>query len=95
MIDLTQVSVSGSAKVNVYALDGPDPGALVGTALFEAGTRVTINSFACREQMCFRLEVAADKSPESSFDSEGKEAVTVGWREMGGVGGGLRLDYGC
>lgn len=84
MIDLTQVSVSGSAKINVYTLDGPNPGALVGTTEFGAGKKATINSFACREQMCFKLEVADE--------SEGKQ---VDWQELGGVGGGLRLDYGC
>ncbi|KAK4222918.1 hypothetical protein QBC38DRAFT_488799 [Podospora fimiseda] len=84
MIDLTDVSVTGSAKINLYDLDGPTPGALVGTTEFAAGSKATINSFACREQMCFRMEVADE--------SEGKE---VDWEELGGVGGGLRLDYGC
>ncbi|KAK4162975.1 hypothetical protein QBC43DRAFT_290230 [Cladorrhinum sp. PSN259] len=84
MIDLTNVQVTGSAKINLYDLDGPTPGALVGTTEFAAGSKATINSFACREQMCFRLEVADE--------SEGSE---VGWEEMGGVGGGLRMDYGC
>lgn len=52
---------AGAATVSVYALDGPALGALVGTvrtAAARAG-RVTVNSFTCRAQMGFRLEVAA------------------------------------
>lgn len=74
--------MSGSAQVNVYALDGPAAGALVGTTVFAEGTSATINSFACRGQMCYGLEVAG------GADGSGVEFV-----EMEGVG--LSMIYGC
>ncbi|KAK4206147.1 hypothetical protein QBC37DRAFT_267188, partial [Rhypophila decipiens] len=76
-------SVTGGAQINVYALDGPAAGDLVGTTIFSEGmTKVTINSFACREQMCFGLEVA------SAADGTRVEFV-----EGGGVG--LSMTYDC
>ncbi|KAK4183713.1 hypothetical protein QBC35DRAFT_507478 [Podospora australis] len=83
MLDLSTCSVQGSAKINVYALDGPDPGGLLGTAMFAAGSKATINSFACREQMCFRLEAAEE-------DADGSVEFT---EATGGVG--LGMTYGC
>ncbi|KAK0706319.1 hypothetical protein B0T26DRAFT_627747, partial [Lasiosphaeria miniovina] len=50
--------VSGSVQVNVVALDGPSAGSLVGTTTFADGAVATINSFACRPQMCYSLEIA-------------------------------------
>ncbi|KAK4207819.1 hypothetical protein QBC37DRAFT_254245, partial [Rhypophila decipiens] len=76
-------SVTGGAQINVYALDGPAAGDLVGTTVFTEGvSKVTINSFACRDQMCFGLEVA------SAADGTGVEFV-----EGGGVG--LSMTYDC
>ena len=74
--------MTGSAQVNVYALDGPAAGALVGTTIFAPGTQATINSFACREQMCYGLEVA------SAADGSAVEFV-----ESQGVG--LSMTYDC
>ncbi|KAK4197905.1 hypothetical protein QBC40DRAFT_284620 [Triangularia verruculosa] len=86
ILDLSssQAAVDGSAKINVYALDGPDANALVGTTQFYQGSKATINSWACREQMCFRLEVASE--------SEGKE---VSFEEVGVQGAGFWMKYGC
>ncbi|KAK0667867.1 hypothetical protein QBC41DRAFT_227518 [Cercophora samala] len=86
VLDLSssQAAVDGSAKVNVYALDGPDANALVGTTQFYQGSKATINSWACREQMCFRLEVAQE--------SDGKE---VSFEEVGVQGAGFWMKYGC
>ncbi|KAK4135713.1 hypothetical protein BT67DRAFT_433154 [Trichocladium antarcticum] len=56
---------SGSAgvTVNVYALDGPAAGALVGTTRVAPGQGpTTVNSFACRPQMCYRMEVVGQSA---------------------------------
>jgi hypothetical protein len=62
MLDMTSpmMQARGCARVNVYALDGPAAGSLVGTARVTQGAVQTINSFACRPEMCFRLTVADD-----------------------------------
>lgn len=75
-------SMSGGAQINVYALDGPAAGALVGTTIFEEGTAATINSFACRAQMCYGLEVA------STADGTGVEFLQE-------QGVGLSMTYDC
>ncbi|KAI2638788.1 hypothetical protein GGS26DRAFT_587556 [Hypomontagnella submonticulosa] len=49
---------TGSDLVNVRALDGPAPGALVGSLRFRPGTKVFINSFACRPVMSYELSIA-------------------------------------
>lgn len=72
-------SVQGVARVNVVALDGPAPGALVGTTTFTAGGQATINSFACRPQMCYSLQVTGDQA--------------VGFQEGGGWG--VVMTYDC
>lgn len=72
-------SVQGAAQVNVVALDGPAPGALVGTTTFAAGGQATINSFACRPQMCYSLQVTGDQA--------------VGFQEGGGWG--VVMTYDC
>jgi hypothetical protein len=65
--------VSGTgANVNVYALDGPEAGELVGTTWFGPGAVATVNSFACRvapDEMCFRFEVAP---PEEAEEGQGQ-----------------------
>lgn len=80
----------GPAQVNVVALDGPDPGGVVGTVWFSGSSGgVTINSFACREQMCYSLQVIAE--------DEGGDARWVEFVEGGGDGGGggVYMTYGC
>ncbi|KAK4667481.1 hypothetical protein QC763_309655 [Podospora pseudopauciseta] len=86
VLDLSssQAAVYGSAQVNVYALDGPDANALVGTTQFYQGSKASISSWACREQMCFRLEVAEE--------SEGKQ---VSFEEVAVQGAGFWMKYGC
>ncbi|KAH6840810.1 hypothetical protein B0I37DRAFT_385212 [Chaetomium sp. MPI-CAGE-AT-0009] len=65
----TSVQAGGQPlAVNVYAVGGPAPGALVGTSRFAAapggyvgagGNRVVVvNSFACRATMAYRFELA-------------------------------------
>ncbi|KAI6082578.1 hypothetical protein F4821DRAFT_246799 [Hypoxylon rubiginosum] len=49
---------TGDDLVNVTALDGPAPGALVGALRFRAGTTTVINSFACRDVMAYELAIA-------------------------------------
>ncbi len=51
-------AIQGGAQINVVALDGPSPGSLVGTTNFMSGSQATINSFACRAQMCYSLQIA-------------------------------------
>ncbi|KAM7203997.1 hypothetical protein V8F33_001968 [Rhypophila sp. PSN 637] len=75
-------SITGGAQINVYALDGPAAGDLVGTTIFTEGTKATINSFSCREQMCYGLEVA------SAADGTAVEFVE-------GAGVGLSMTYDC
>lgn len=75
------ISSSGAAQVNVVAVDGPAAGSLVGTVTFAAGERQTINSFACRGEMTFRLEMAGPGSGSVQF-AQGEEA-------------GVVLTYGC
>lgn len=84
-----------SASINIYALDGPAPGALVGTTrLADAVQRsVTVNSFACRAQMCFRLEVA-DYGDGSGGTGDGQQEQ-VGWVQGQGEGMGFGMRLGC
>jgi hypothetical protein len=85
--------VHGAATVNVYALDGPSAGALVGTTRFAAGVRATVNSFECGEgEMCFRLEVAGDGDGDGE-GGDGEEEVV--FLQGGVVGMGLGMRYGC
>lgn len=65
----------------MVAVDGPAAGSLVGTVTFAAGERRTINSFACRGEMTFRLEMA------------GPGAGSVQFAQGGGAG--VVLTYGC
>jgi hypothetical protein len=67
--------ISGSAQVNVFALDGPAPGALVGTTTFASGSWATINSFACRPQMCYSLKIASGDSTLQFMEQEGMGVV--------------------
>lgn len=68
-------SVSGGAQINVVALDGPAQGALVGTTTFAAGVEATINSFACRRQACYSLQVATDGGQQGSVAFVEEEGV--------------------
>ncbi|KAI0383233.1 hypothetical protein F5Y04DRAFT_31024 [Hypomontagnella monticulosa] len=52
------ITSTGSDLVNVTALDGPAPGALVGALRFRPDTKVFINSFACRDIMSYELAIA-------------------------------------
>lgn len=81
--------------VNVFALDdGGDGAILVGSVRFPAGvvgvgggaaTTVVINSFACRERMAFRLELA-----------EPGEVGFVNGEDRGlGADGGVEMVWGC
>ncbi|KXX77839.1 hypothetical protein MMYC01_206980 [Madurella mycetomatis] len=59
MVGMTnpKVQIWGVVKVKVYALGGPAHAALAGTTMIKKGVKATINSFACRPQMCYRLVV--------------------------------------
>lgn len=88
MLDLTSsdAKVNGAATINVYALDGPSAGSLVGTTHFAQGQKTTVNSFACRQDpMCFRFEVADD----------GGTGNGVSFLQGGTEGMGLNMQYGC
>ncbi|KAI1380724.1 hypothetical protein F4677DRAFT_195837 [Hypoxylon crocopeplum] len=52
------ITSTGSDLVNVKALDGPAPGALVGSLRFRPGITTYINSFACRDTMSYELSIA-------------------------------------
>ncbi|KAI0179241.1 hypothetical protein GGR52DRAFT_297822 [Hypoxylon sp. FL1284] len=52
------IESTGSDLVNVTAIGGPAPGALVGALRFRAGTTTVINSFACRDVMAYELAIA-------------------------------------
>lgn len=72
--------ISGSAQINVVALDGPAPGSLVATTDFGPGVAATINSFACRPQMCYSFRVASGQEVLHFTESEGS---------------GLYMTFGC
>ncbi|KAK3906442.1 hypothetical protein C8A05DRAFT_11829, partial [Staphylotrichum tortipilum] len=78
-------------SVNVFALDGPAPGALVGTSKFGSAQPwteervVVINSFACREEMTFRFEL----------EGVGEVGFANGYDAGLGVGGGVEVVWGC
>ncbi|KAI1850612.1 hypothetical protein JX265_004322 [Neoarthrinium moseri] len=80
------ITSSGSNLVNVIAVGGPAPGALVGSVRFASSpdqrTFTTINSFACRPYMEFRLEISRDQANPGS----------VAFQEVQGAG--LFLDIG-
>ncbi|KAI2625741.1 hypothetical protein GGR54DRAFT_629246 [Hypoxylon sp. NC1633] len=65
------VTSTGSDLVNVTALDGPAPGALVGALRFRAGERVTVNSFACRDVMTYELAIAQGEGEVSFAEIQG------------------------
>ncbi len=79
--------------MNVFALDGPAPGALVGTAKLgaehaweqDSERTVVINSFACRDEMQFRFELAG----------VGEVGFVNGWDAGLGVAGGAEVVWGC
>ncbi|KAK4455178.1 hypothetical protein QBC34DRAFT_433392 [Podospora aff. communis PSN243] len=75
--------VQGGAQIDVIALDGPAQGALVGTTQFVSGGAATINSFACREQMCYSLGISGG----------GQGAVQ--FMEGAGTGVGVVMTYDC
>ncbi len=73
------IASSGNAQVNVIAVDGPAPGAIVGTTTFasqpNANTYTTINSFACRPSMSYQLTLV---NPYSAVDfAEGNGAGVI------------------
>ncbi|KAK3327369.1 hypothetical protein B0T19DRAFT_161376 [Cercophora scortea] len=78
------IAASGQTQVNVFDVDGPAAGALVGTVTFASSatspTFVTINSFACRPSMRYRLELAGQQG-------------AVDFAEGGGAG--VALTYNC
>ncbi|KAK3934231.1 hypothetical protein QBC46DRAFT_428521 [Diplogelasinospora grovesii] len=86
---------SGGVQIDVFALDGPAPGALVGTTMVNAGeegtTMATINSFACRPQMCYSLRIANRNA------TEGEEMVE--FKQGGGAEGeqgvGIYMTHDC
>jgi hypothetical protein len=76
--------VQGGATIDVIALDGPAQAALVGTTQFVAGAEgVTIDSFACREQMCYSIGISGGRQGYVSF------------LEGDGQGVGVVMGYGC
>ncbi|KAM7206462.1 hypothetical protein V8F20_002811 [Naviculisporaceae sp. PSN 640] len=75
-------TMSGGAQINIYDLDGPAAGEVVGTTIFQEGTAATINSFACRSQMCFGFEVAS-----------AADGTAVEFLQEQGVG--LSITYDC
>ncbi len=76
-------SSTGNAQLNVYALGGNAPGALVGTTTLRPnGALTTINSFACAPTMPYRFEIAS---------ADGTASVSL--QETAGVG--IYMTYGC
>nr|ASA39655.1 AVR-Pi54 [Pyricularia oryzae] len=69
-------------QVNIIDVNGPAPGSIVGTVTFTPGTSTTINPFACRQDMQYKLEVA-------SWQAQG----SVSYPAQHGTG--LILTYGC
>ena len=68
------ISASGDSQVNFKAIDGPAPGALVGTYTFQKSADAvfaTINSFACRPNFDFELELAGAEGAVSFSEIEG------------------------
>ncbi|KAK3685405.1 hypothetical protein B0T22DRAFT_442582 [Podospora appendiculata] len=78
------IASSGQTQVNVFDVDGPAAGAIVGTVTFASSaagpTFVTINSFACRPSMRYRLELAGTQG-------------AVDFAE--GAGAGVAVTYNC
>ncbi|KXX73680.1 hypothetical protein MMYC01_209731 [Madurella mycetomatis] len=75
--------------VDIFDVDGPAAGALVGSVRFAAlevgGAAATINSFACRETMTYRFELAGVG-----------EVGFVNGEDTGlGVDGGVEMVWGC
>lgn len=62
---------TGSDLVNVTAIDGPAPGALVGALRFRAGTTTVINSFTCRDVMSYELSIAQGVGEVSFAEIQG------------------------
>ncbi|KAI2606501.1 uncharacterized protein GGS25DRAFT_524166 [Hypoxylon fragiforme] len=62
---------TGSDLVNVTAVDGPAPGALVGALRFRAGTTTVVNSFACRDVMSYELSIAQGEGEVSFAEIQG------------------------
>src|SRR3569833_2653525 len=64
------IAMSGSAQVNFYDVNGPATGALVGSYTFATNpwgpTYATINSWACRASMTYRLEIAGTKKTKNN-----------------------------
>ncbi|KAK0643187.1 hypothetical protein B0T16DRAFT_331353 [Cercophora newfieldiana] len=75
--------VQGGAQIDVIDLDGPAQGAVVGTTQFVSGEATTINSFACREQMCYSLGIS------------GGGQGSVQFMEGAGQGVGVVMTYDC
>jgi hypothetical protein len=78
------ISSTGNAQVNVYDVNGPAAGSLVGTITFASdpyNPKVnTINSFACRPNMKYRLALAGT---QGSVDF------------ANGNGAGVAMTYNC
>ncbi|KAK1770948.1 hypothetical protein QBC33DRAFT_511752 [Phialemonium atrogriseum] len=69
------VATTGSSQVDVVALDGPAAGAVVGTVALaslpgEAIVR-TVNSFSCRPELSFRLQIAGAEGSVAFTEVEG------------------------
>ena len=92
IIDTRLQSLGEPLSVNVYAVDGPAAGALVGSVRFADKDRqqdeervVVVNSFACRERMVYRFELAG----------VGEVGFVNGFDAGLGVEGGVEMVYGC
>ncbi|KAK0627151.1 hypothetical protein B0T14DRAFT_407375, partial [Immersiella caudata] len=79
------ISSSGNAQVNVIDVNGPVAGAIVGTVTFSSETwgpkKTFINSFGCRPNMQFELELATEGAGSVSFAN--------------GNGAGVAITAGC
>ncbi|GAB1315043.1 hypothetical protein MFIFM68171_05253 [Madurella fahalii] len=75
--------------VDIFDVDGPAAGALVGSVRFAAvevgGAAATINSFACRESMAYRLVLAG----------VGEVGFVNGEDRGLGLDGGVEMVWGC
>ena len=71
------IASAGDARVNVIDVNGPAPGAIVGTVTFAAGETRTINSFACRRDMRYRLELATEGTGSVQFNQAPGAGVAI------------------
>ncbi len=72
------VGQQGASQINVYAVDGPAAGSLVGTFSIgvQDGLPHDINTFQCRDPLTVRFEIASDSQPGSvSFQANDQNGI--------------------